>query len=231
LGLLENDIEKERELQFVQFLNSIKSDAKKLFILGDLFDYWFEYKKVVQKGFYRTFSALNDLSDAGVEIHYFIGNHDFLHRDFFRSDIGAVVHEDNFSLTLDDKKFFLGHGDGLVSNDYGYLILKKIFRNKFIQKLYSIIHPDLGISIASSTSKKSRDYTSTKIYGEIDGVFDAAKKKIDEGYDYVIFGHTHKRSFEQYNSGTYINLGTWLTNPGYGIFNNGKFEIIDVDQA
>lgn len=231
LGLLDKNVEKERELQLVRFLNSIKNDAQKLFILGDLFDYWFEYRNVIQKGFYRTFTALNDLSDAGVEIHYFIGNHDFLHKNFFRDEIGVIVHEDNISLTLDNKKFFMGHGDGLVSNDYGYLVLKKIFRNKFIQKMYSIIHPDLGISIASSTSKKSRDHTSEKSYGELDGVFEAARKKIDEGYDYVVFGHTHQRAFEKYKNGTYINLGTWLSNPGYGIFNNGKFEIMDVKQA
>jgi UDP-2,3-diacylglucosamine hydrolase len=228
--LLDNDLEKQRELELIRFLNSIKNDAKKLFILGDLFDYWFEYKRVIQKGFFRTFSALSDLSESGVEIHYFIGNHDFLHKDFFANDIGAIVHENNYSITLDGKKFYLGHGDGLVSNDYGYLILKKIFRNKLIQKMFSLIHPDLGISIASSTSKKSRDYTAGKSYGEIDGVLDAAKRKIDEGYDYVVFGHTHKRSFEKYKSGIYINLGTWLTDPGYGIFNNGKFEIIDLDQ-
>lgn len=196
--------------------------------MGDLFDYWFEYKKVIQKGFYRTFSALSDLSDSGVEIHYFIGNHDFLHNDFFKNYIGVIVHEENYSVVLEEQKFYLGHGDGLVKNDYGYLILKKIFRNRFVQKLYALIHPDLGISIASSTSKKSRDYASAKSYGEIDGVFDAAKKKIDEGYDYVIFGHTHKRSLEKYNNGLYVNLGTWLTDPGYGIFNDGKFEIIDL---
>lgn len=215
----------------VRFLNSIKSDAKKLFILGDLFDYWFEYKKVIQKGFYRTFSALNELSRAGVEIHYFIGNHDFLHIDFFKDDIGVIVHEDNYSLTLDEKKFYLGHGDGLVKKDYGYLILKKIFRNKFIQKLFSLIHPDLGISIASSTSKKSRDYTTGKSYGEVDGVFDAAKKKLDEGYDYVIFGHTHRTSYEEYNNGIYINLGTWLAKPVYGLFSNGKFEIKELAEV
>ncbi len=212
----------------VRFLESIKSEAEKLFILGDLFDYWFEYNKVIQKGFYRTFSALNDLSTSGVEIHYFIGNHDFLHKDFFSEDVGVIVHENNYSITLDDKKFYLGHGDGLVKNDYGYLILKKIFRNKIIQKLFSFIHPDLGISIASSTSKKSRDYTSGKSYGEIDGVFDAAKKKLDEGYDFVIFGHTHNRTFEKYNNGFYINLGTWLAKPVYGVFSNGKFEIKDL---
>jgi UDP-2,3-diacylglucosamine hydrolase len=125
----------------------------------------------------------------------------------------------------------LGHGDGLVKNDYGYLILKRIFRNKFSQKLFSLIHPDLGISIASSTSKKSRDYTAGKSYGEIDGVFDAAKRKLDEGYDYVVFGHTHKLSFEKYNGGFYINLGTWLAKPVYGVFSNGNFEIKDLAEG
>lgn len=213
---------------FVEFLNSIENEAEKLFILGDLFDYWFEYRRVIQKGYFRIFTALSNLSEKGTEIHYLIGNHDFLHFDFFEKEIGTVVHHDAFSIELDGSKFFLGHGDGLVKNDYGYLILKKILRNRFVQKAYSLIHPDLGIWIASSTSKTSRNYTEGKHYGEIDGVFEAAKYKIDEGFNYVIFGHTHRKAFEKYNSGVYVNLGSWLTQPCYGKFANGNFEIIDL---
>lgn len=225
-GLLSKEQEKLREKSFVKFLEFAKYNSNKLFILGDLFDYWFEYKRVIQKGYYRTFTALEDLVDAGIEVNYFIGNHDFMHLDFFK-DIGLKIYPDFFDVTLDNKRFFLAHGDGLVANDLGYKILKKVLRNKFNQKLYSLLHPDLGIWLASLSSKKSRDFTTEKSYGDINGMFEAAKEKINLGFDYVIFGHSHKREFEKYNLGYYINLGTWLTQPCYAKYSNNKFEIID----
>lgn len=209
-------------------MGEIKSDAKAIFIIGDLFDYWFEYKRVVQKGYYRTFTALRDLAENNVKIHYLIGNHDFLHRDFFEKEFGAGVYQNSLSIELDGKKFFMAHGDGLVKNDYGYLILKKVLRNRFIQKVYSLIHPDWGIALASNTSKTSREYTKDKHYGEIDGVREEARSKLNNGYDFVIFGHTHQRVFESIEGGTYINLGTWLEKPCYGIYDSQKFEIIDI---
>lgn len=226
-GLLSHKEERERELSFVKFLNSIKEDAAGLFILGDLFDYWFEYKRVIQKGYHRTFTALEDLTIAGVKVHYIIGNHDFMHRDFFEKYLDIDLHQGDIETEIDNKKFFLAHGDGLVKNDYGYLILKKIFRNKFIQNIYSLIHPNLGIKIASSTSKTSRDYTGKKNYGEKDGMFEFAKTKIEDGYDFVILGHSHNREFKNYKNGYYINLGTWLSEPLYGLFSDGEFKMID----
>ncbi|NWF89747.1 MAG: UDP-2,3-diacylglucosamine diphosphatase [Ignavibacteriaceae bacterium] len=228
LGLQSAEIEKNKERLLVQFLNSTANNCEELFILGDLFDYWFEYKHVYQKGFFRTLTALKDLSDKNVKIHYFIGNHDFMHRDFFTKEIGIQLHENPIEVELNNKKFFIGHGDGLVKNDFGYLILKKIMRNKGIQKLYSLIHPDLGIGLAKLTSKSSREYTSHKNYGEVDGLFEAAQHKIDNGFDYVIFGHLHKKIFQTYKKGNYINLGSWLDKPCYGIFKQDKFEIIDL---
>ncbi|MEJ2195616.1 MAG: hypothetical protein P8X73_12265 [Ignavibacteriaceae bacterium] len=135
--------------------------------------------------------------------------------------------EDPIAVILNGKKFYIGHGDGLVKNDVGYKILKTVLRNKFVQKLYSLLHPDIGIAIASKTSKTSREYTKNKDYGEIDGIQTAAKQKIDEGYDYVIFGHSHQRSFEKYKGGTYINLGSWIDAPCYGKFISEKYEVID----
>lgn len=225
-GLLSKDKENDREKLFVNFLEFTGREAGKLFILGDLFDYWFEYRRVIQRGYFRTFAALQDLTDAGVEVHYIIGNHDFMHRNFFEDEIGLKLHGDTIETEIDGKKFFLGHGDGLVKNDYGYLILKKILRNKKLQWLYSLIHPDFGIWLASSSSKTSREYTADKKYGEGDGLFEAAKIKIDNGFDYVIFGHTHQLFHERYNGGEYVNLGTWLAQPCYGKFENEKFDII-----
>ena len=227
LGLQSKDLENRKERLLVKFLNFAQTNCSELFIVGDLFDYWFEYKRVYQKGFFRTLTALQDLTDHGVKVHYLIGNHDFMHQNFFKDEIGALMYENPISITLNNKKFFIGHGDGMVKNDLGYKILKVILRNKMIQKFYSWIHPDIGVSIASSTSKSSRDYTSQKDYGEEDGLFEAAKMKIDDGYDYVLLGHLHRRCFLNYKNGVYINLGSWLDAPCYGKFENNKFEIVD----
>lgn len=232
LGLDSKEIESEKEKKLISFLNYAKNNCDELFIVGDLFDYWFEYKRVIQKGFYKTYAALKDFSESGRRIHYFIGNHDFLHRDFFEKEIGAKLYNNPIAIELNNKKFFIGHGDGLVKNDVGYKILKKILRNKILQKVYSLIHPDLGIKIASMTSKKSRYYTSQKYNckynssNKFDGLFEIAIQKIEQGYDYVVFGHSHILTLEKYKNGYYINLGSWLQKPCYGKFTD-SFEIID----
>ncbi len=227
LGLQSREIENRKERLLVEFLKFALENGKELFIVGDLFDYWFEYKRVYQKGFFRTLTALQDLTEAGIKVHYIIGNHDFMHRDFFSSEIGTIMYDDPVAVTIEGKKFFIGHGDGLVKNDMGYNMLKKVMRNKTLQRIYGWIHPDIGVSIASSTSKQSRDYTSSKNYGEADGLFETARTKIDEGFNYVVFGHLHKRTLIKYKKGEYINLGSWLDAPCYGIFKNDTFEIVD----
>lgn len=227
LGLQTKEAEKVKENKLVKFLEFAADNCDELIILGDLFDYWFEYRRVIQKGFFKTLAALQSLSEKGIKVHYVIGNHDFLHRDFFETEIGAVLYYDTVSMNLNNKKFYIGHGDGLIKNDLGYKILKKLLRNRVLQFMFSLIHPDLGIKIASSTSKKSRDYTKTKDYGESDSLFEAAKEKISEGYDFVMFGHSHRRRIEKFNDGYYINLGTWLRQPCYGKFANDNFEIIN----
>ncbi|RKY98025.1 MAG: UDP-2,3-diacylglucosamine diphosphatase [Ignavibacteriae bacterium] len=227
LGLQTKEIEDKKERLLVKFLEFAEDNCDELFLVGDLFDYWFEYKRVYQKGFYRTLTALKDVAEKGIKIHYFIGNHDFLHRDFFTKEFGAVMYEGSLDVLLNGKRFYIAHGDGLVKNDIGYKILKVVLRNKFIQKMYSLLHPDIGIAIASKTSKTSREYTKKKDYGEIDGMLDVAKIKIDEGFDYVIFGHSHEKAFTKYNDGVYINLGSWIDNPCYGKFDSHGFEVID----
>lgn len=226
-GLQSKEKESKLEKKFVSFLHFAMEEAGELYILGDLFDYWFEYRRVIQRGYFNTFTALKNLVDSGVKVYYIIGNHDFMHRDFFTKEIGVKLYGDVIETELLGKKFYLAHGDGLVKNDLGYRILKKVLRNKFLQWMYSLVHPDFGIWLASFSSKTSRDYTSDKDYGSDDGLFDAAKNKIENGFDYVLFGHTHRRKFEQYKNGHYINLGTWLDKPCYGKFNGSSFEIID----
>lgn len=226
LGLQDKETEKKKERLLVKFLEFAKENCDELFIVGDLFDYWFEYKRVYQKGNFRTLTALQDLTEMGIKVHYFIGNHDFFHKDFFVNEIGVDLYPAGAGFNLNGMRFFIGHGDGLVKNDIGYNILKMILRNSFIQWLYGLIHPDIGVSIASRTSKTSRDYTTKKDYGEEDGLFDAARSFIDKGFDYVLFGHLHKRCFNQYKNGIYVNLGSWIEQPCYGRFSD-KFEILD----
>jgi len=228
LGLQDKVTEEKKEKLLVKFLRFAESNCDELFIVGDLFDYWFEYRRVYQKGYYRTLAALKDITERGIKLHYFIGNHDFLHRDFFSKEIGALMYHDPIEVTLNNKNFYIGHGDGMVENDSGYRLLKMILRNKFTQWLYSLIHPDLGIALASGTSKTSRGYTAKKDYGEVDGLFEAARIKIDDGFDFVLFGHLHKRVFQEYKNGKYINLGSWIDEPCYGIFSGNKFEIINL---
>lgn len=227
LGLEDKEKEKAKERKLVEFLKFSQSNCDELFIAGDLFDYWFEYRRVYQKGFFRTLTALEDLVESGCKVHFFIGNHDFFHLDFFEKELGLLVYPNPEEFFLNGKKFIIGHGDGLVKNDFGYNVLKSILRNKFIQWIYSLIHPDLGVWLASRTSKNSRKYNSKKNNPNFDGLLDSAKNFIDSGFDYVVFGHLHRRQLFQFDTGYYINLGSWIDKPCYGKFIN-KFEIIEL---
>lgn len=227
LGLQSKAQERVKEDLLEKLFKKIQEDGSRLVINGDLFDYWFEYRNVYQKGFFRTLTALQNLVESGAKVDYVIGNHDFYHRDFFEKEIGVNLIQNSLDLTFNEKKFFIAHGDGYVQNDFGYLILKSVLRNRFFQFLYSLIHPDFGVGLAKNTSKQSRDYTTKKEYGESDGLFKSASALIDEGYDFVVFGHLHQRQYLSHNNGMYINLGTWLERPCYGVFDGNVFKIID----
>ena len=225
LGLGPKNIEHEKEQHLILFLNHIKKDASQLFIVGDLFDAWFEYRTVIPKGFHRLFTALEDLVRQGITIHYLAGNHDYWIRDFFRDDLGMKTYHEAFDITVDGKKIFIHHGDGFAHNDTGYKILRKILRNPVNIWLYSWVHPDIGIALASTSSKRSRDYTATKEYGEEDGMMKYAAKKIEDGYHIVVMGHRHIPLCKQIGAGTYINLGDWITHYSYAEFDNGSIAL------
>lgn len=228
LGLESKEKEKLKEKVLLQFFDDIKLDAKELFIVGDLFDYWIEYKHVVPKGHYRTLSKISELIEAGVKITYLAGNHDFWRGDYFKEEFGIEISDKPIEKTIEGKKFYIHHGDGLAYNDTGYKILKKILRNKGSQFFYSLLHPNMGISLAKRTSHKSRGYTSKKDYTEKDGMRDFALIKCDEGFDYVLMGHRHlplKINSKESPDRFYINLGDWMFNYTYGVFKNGKMEL------
>ena len=229
LGLRSHDEEKLKEKKLVSFLESIKPDAAKVFIVGDLFDCWIEYRKVVPKGYFRLLAKLSELSESGVEIIFFSGNHDFWLNTYLRDEVGMKLFYEGAATELDGKKFFITHGDGLSKGDWGYKILKKILRSRINQFLYSLIHPDIGIWLAQGSSKSSRHHVTEKPHGAI-GMQEFAAEKIKEGSDYVIMGHFHTpQNIEikrQDNScGYFITLGDWIKHFTYGEFSDVKFEI------
>jgi UDP-2,3-diacylglucosamine hydrolase len=227
LGLESRERERKKERRLTGFLQSLVGKNAELFIVGDLFDYWFEYRRVYQKGYFRTLTALQDVVESGIPIYYIIGNHDFMHRDFFEKEIGMHLMPDTIERTIDGKKFFIAHGDGLVANDIGYLILKKILRNRFLQWLYGLVHPDLGIALASFSSRSSRKYTAKKDYGQQNSLLNFAKMKLESGFDYVIFGHSHEKTIYEENGKMYLNLGSWFEDPLIAVFREQSMEVIE----
>ncbi len=225
LGLESPEKEKLKESRLTEFLQSIREDAKEIFIAGDLFDCWIEYKYVVPKGYYRLFTKISELTESGVKINYIAGNHDFWKGDFFKDEFGIDICHTHIEREIDGKKFFIHHGDGFAHNDTGYRILKKILRNKLSQRLYSMIHPTIGIRLAKGTSETSRKHTSVKDYSEKDGLKDRAFEMLESGFDYVIMGHRHKPKMLEHANGYYINLGDWIDHFSYGVYKEGKFEL------
>lgn len=230
LGIYKREIDKQREDFFLTFINKIKSDCEHLYIVGDLFDYWFEYDYVIPKFFYRTITALHNLRASGTKIDYLMGNHDFGHKNFFSDELNIVVHNDDIERIIYGKKFYISHGDGKIKNDYAYNFIKKIFRHKLSLWLYLKLHPDWAIALASHSSKESRKYSDNKRFGIEDSLESFAKGKIDNGFDYVIMGHRHLLKLTQYNNGVYCNLGDWFNNPQFASFDGTTFKLNDVKQ-
>jgi len=225
LGLGTREEERQKENRLIAFLDHIKNDATQVFILGDLFDAWIEYRTVIPKGFHRMLAKLDELSKKGITLHFLVGNHDCWIRDYFRDELGMKTYNHPFDITINGKKIFLHHGDGLANNDAGYRILKKILRNRFSIWLYSWLHPDLGLKLARSSSKTSRQYTTTKHYGEGDGMMRYAKEMIDTGYDIVIMGHRHLPICKETGKGTYINLGDWIQSNTYAELDGERIQL------
>ena len=222
---------KPREEKFVAWLDKIKKDAEVLFILGDLFDFWFEYKQVIPKGFTRVLGKLAELSDHGIEIHFFAGNHDMWMRNYFEEEFSIVVYNKPQEFELNEKLFFIGHGDGLGPHDIGYKRLKKVFSNSFFKWLYRWIHPDFGVRFAQYLSLKNKLISGNndlKFKGnESEWLTQYARRKLEHRhYDYFLFGHRHLPLEVPLNQkSTYFNLGDWITHFSYGVFDGREFKL------
>jgi UDP-2,3-diacylglucosamine hydrolase len=230
LGVPNREKSLERERLFVQWLDEIKVDAEAIYLVGDVFDFWFEYKKVVPKGYIRLLGKLAEISDSGIPIHFFTGNHDMWLFDYLEKEIKVLIYKDPIEISLKGKRFFIGHGDGLGPGDKGYKIIKTIFRSRICQWLFERIHPNLGISIAEYWSKKSRianGVKDEKFYGEDELLTQFCKEKMKTTeVDYFIFGHRHlPLEINLGDNTTYINLGEWVNYNSYAVFDGKKIEL------
>jgi UDP-2,3-diacylglucosamine hydrolase len=225
LGLNDPSTERQKEDRLLGFLKNILPRTKHLFIVGDLFDFWFEYKTVIPKGFHRTLAALQEFTDHGIDVHYVAGNHDFWMGKFFEAELGMVLHFDPFEIEVDGKNIFFHHGDGLARNDLGYKMIKPVLRSRFNITLFRWLHPDLGIRLARGSSRTSREYTSQKHYGEEEGMIAFARDRIGKGAHIVIMGHRHKPNVVQLDGGCYVNLGDWITYNTYAELSDGTLQL------
>lgn len=220
-----------RERNFVAWLDEIKHDAAVIFLLGDLFDFWFEYKKVVPKGFVRVLGKLAELSDSGIPIHFFVGNHDLWMRDYFKEELGIPTYHDVKEFSFNDKKFLIGHGDGKGPGDTGYKRMKKVFTNPFSKWLYRQLHPDVGVRIAQYLSVKNKlisgDEDREFLGEDKEWLVQYCKRKLETNhYDYFVFGHRHlPMTISLDNKATYVNLGDWISHYTYGVFDGHSLQL------
>jgi len=218
---------KLREQKFIHWLNTIKEDASVIFLLGDLFDFWFEYKKVVPKGFVRVLGKLAEIRDEGIQIYFFVGNHDLWMRDYFESELSIPVLYAPKQFTFNNKTFLIGHGDGLGPGDKGYKRMKKVFANPFSKWLYRWLHPDLGMRLAQYLSVKNKLISGeddVKFLGEEnEWLVQYCKQKLTKKhYDFFVFGHRHlplEIAISEHSK--YINTGDWIRYFTYAVF-DGK---------
>ncbi len=221
----------QREKKIVSFLESIRQTASAIFIVGDIFDFWYEYKQVVPKGYVRLLGKLAEITDSGIPVHFFVGNHDMWMRNYFQNELNMSVYFEPETFEWNGKKFLIAHGDGLGPEDHGYKFIKSIFRNPFCQWLFGLLHPSWGMGIANYYSRKSREKT-----GKQDELFLGEDKEwliifsrsilAKEHYDYFIFGHRHlPLDLKLTDKSRYINLGDWITYFTYAEFDGHSVQL------
>lgn len=231
LGAPDSASSLERERKIVAWLNAFEGEMEELFILGDVFDFWFEYKKAVPRGYVRLLGKIAEISDRGIPVHLFTGNHDMWIFDYLPTELGVQLHRAPIRRTLSGKTFLIGHGDGLGPGDHGYKFIKKVFASKACQWLFARFHPNFGIGLADYFSSKSR-----KANREKDAVFLGKENEWLAVYceeqdaaqpaDYYLFGHRHlPMVINLERGGTYINTGDWITHFTYAVFDGSKMQL------
>lgn len=234
LGVPDEKSSFEREKLFVRWLDEISKDAKEIFIIGDVFDFWHEYQTVVPKGFVRLQGKIAELCDSGIPVHMFTGNHDLWMFGYFEKELGVKVYRNPVQREFNGKKFYIGHGDGLGPGDQGYKFIKKVFANPVCQFLFRWLHPDLGTKLAAYLSFKSRfgvkgDKKELEHFRGEEGEWliqfarDILKQ---EHFHYFVFGHRHlPLDITLNDKSRYINTGDWLDYNSYAVFDGEKMEL------
>ena len=228
LGVPDPVSSREREMRLVSFLNEIKKEAAGIFFLGDLFDFWFEYRRVVPKGFTRLLGTLSGLSDNGIKLHFFTGNHDIWAFDYLQQEVGMQIYRHPTAFTFGRHHFLLAHGDGMDEEDRTFRLLKRVFTNRTLQRCFSWVQPDSGIWLADKWSRRSR-----YMHGE--EPFKAEKEPcvqfsrrhfLKDGYDYIILGHRHTPVDYPLNEKTRLFiLGDWITHFTYAVYDGERVEL------
>lgn len=236
LGLKTGTPPLEREKKVVRWLNEIAEEAAGIYLVGDIFDFWWEYRLVVPRGFTRFLGTISGLSDKGIPVHFFTGNHDMWVKDYLTRECGVIMHTSPFTTTFNGKRFHIAHGEGLGSQSLPYKILLKIFHNKTLRKLYSSLHPSIGISIGHHWSLSSRLGKGIRLeyLGEEneDLIKYAGSKIIGEKIDYFIFGHRHLSMMHKMKEGAEICfLGDWINNSSYAEWDGSRLTLKTPDHS
>ncbi len=231
LGAPNKEASLPREKKFVAWLDEIKHDAAAIFLLGDLFDFWFEYKTVVPKGFVRTLGKLAEISDSGIPIYFFVGNHDLWMNGYFENELNIPVYHKPQEFTFNNTSFFIAHGDGLGPYDKGYKRMKKVFTNPVFKWFFKWLHPDIGVRIAQYMSVKNKlisgEHDATYLGEDKEWLILYSKSKLkDSHHDYFIYGHRHlPMEVPLENNSKYVNLGDWIDYYTYGVFDGKHFAL------
>lgn len=225
LGARYRDLDPGREDLVLRFLEGKAAAASHLFILGDLFEFWMEYANFIPKEHFRILAALEGLARRKVQVHYLSGNHDFNLGAFFRDGMGLRVHADEIRIELQGKRLLLLHGDGLAPSDWKYRAMKRLFRHPLSNRLFKLLHPDIGMGLARAASKASRDQHQNRPR-KMDE-YEAAGRALlgGGGLDILIHGHTHAAFVKAFPEGIYVNSGEWLTKMEYVAMASGECRI------
>lgn len=231
LGAPDAQTSLKREQLIVQFLDEAKKDAHSIFIVGDMFDFWYEYRKVVPRGFVRLLGKIAELTDSGIQIHFFVGNHDMWMKNYFEKELHVPVYFEEKEFEFNEKKFLVGHGDGLGPKDHGYKMLKKVFRNPVCQWLFGMLPPYIGMGLANYSSRKSREADhglEEQFMGEEKEWLLIHSKEVlkQKHFDFFIYGHRHLPiDYRLSDSSRYINLGEWMKFCTYAVFNGNELQL------
>ena len=214
----------ERERRIIHWLNHIQKDAHEIYLVGDIFDFWFEYKHAIPKGFVRLQGKIAELTDSGIPVYFFTGNHDMWMFDYFEQELGVKIYREPILKVFNDKKFFIGHGDGLGPGDRGYKFIKKVFAAKWSQWMFARLHPNFGIGLANYFSRKSRISTGdsdSQFLGEDKEWLIGYAKEIEskQHHDFYLFGHRHLPYDVRLNAESrVVNLGEWINYYTYAVW-------------